>query len=140
MTVTEEFAKLLAQLQLGVYDDVGTTGDVFLGRLPPQPDAATAVARYGAGESDSRLPYDTINLQFRIRGASTDYRAAEARAQAVYDALHGLASRTLPGGTWLALCVGLQGGPIDIGLDDHDRPEWTVNMRVELERHTANRP
>lgn len=140
MTVTEEFALLLDQLDIGIYDNAGITGDIFLSRLPPQPDAAIAVARYGAGESDSKLPYDTVNLQFRVRGSNTDVRAGEARAQAIYDALQGMSSRTLPGGTWLALCVGVQGGPVDIGPDQHDRSEWTVNMRVELERRTTNRP
>ncbi|GAB3437487.1 minor capsid protein [Actinophytocola sediminis] len=139
MTVTEEFARLLAELGLGTYDDAGTTGDIFLKRLPPEPAAALAVSRYGAGESDAGLPYDTVNVQVRIRGTNTDARDAESRAQAVYDALHGLGSRDLPGGTWLVLCVGLQGGPIDMGADELGHGEYSVNVRAELERVTANR-
>jgi hypothetical protein len=139
VTITEEFARLLAELGLGTYDDAGTTGSIFLKRLPPAPDAALAVSRYGAGASDAGLPYDTVNLQVRVRGSNTDVRNAENRAQAVYDAVHGLGSRDLPGGTWLVLCAGLQGGPIDMGADELDRAEYAVNFRAEVERVTAHR-
>lgn len=135
MTPTEEFARLLDQLQLGTYDDTGVTGDVFLRRLPPEPGSAVAVTRYGSDESDSKQPYDEIRVQFRVRGPD-----AEDRAQAIYDALHGLERRDLPGGTHLMLCVGVQGGPIDIGADKLERDQYTVNMRAELHRPTANRP
>lgn len=140
MTLTEEFARLLHQLGLGVYDDTGVTGDIYLDRLPPEPDAGFAVVRYGAGEADSKLPYEEINLQVRVRGPAGDARVAERRAQAVYDALHGLSNRELPGGTQLMLAVGNQGGPIRLGPDQHDRPEYTVNLRAELHRPTTNRP
>ncbi len=139
MTITEEIARLLAELGLGTYDDASTTGNIFLKRLPPEPASALAVSRYGAGEADAGLPYDTVNVQVRVRGSNTDFRDAENRAQAVYDALHGLGSRELPGGTWLVLCVGLQGGPIDMGADQLGRAEYAVNFRAEFERVTANR-
>ncbi|MDT5016712.1 MAG: hypothetical protein QOD39_2872, partial [Mycobacterium sp.] len=75
------------------------------------------------------------------RGTAGDYRTGEQTAQAIYDQLHGLENRYLtPGGTWLVLMVGAQGGPIPLGFDEHNRPEWTVNMRAELARATANRP
>lgn len=139
-TVAEEFARQLATAGLGTYDDTGTTGSIFLRRLPPTPDAAIAVARYAAAESDSKLPYDTVNIQVRVRGAHTDARTVETTAQNVYDQLHGLANRALPGGTWLMLCVGVQGGPIDIGDDELGRPEYTCNFRAELHRPTTHRP
>lgn len=139
MTPTEEFAQLLHVLALGVYAPAGTNGTVFLRRLPDRPDLAIAVARYPGGEADSRLGYDTLKIQFRIRGPHTDVRVGEALAQRVYDELHGLPSRYLPGGTWMVDCIGEQSGPIDIGTDPLNRPEWTVNMRSELKRPTAHR-
>lgn len=140
MTLASEWAQLLHVLQLGVYTPSATGGNVFVGKLPDSPDLAIAVARYPGGESDSKLGEDSVQLQFRIRGPHTDYSAGEAKAQQVYDQLHGLANRTLPHGTWLSLCVGLQSGPIDIGTDKTHRPEWTVNMRAEVERTTQHRP
>lgn len=137
MTLLEEFATLLQLLGLGTYADTGST--IFLKKLPTSPDTAIAVARYGAGEADAKLGYDPVSLQFRVRGPNTDYRIAEASAQAVYDALHGLHDRMLPGGTWLVLMVGVQGGPVDLGEDEHGRPEYVVNVRTEVARATANR-
>ncbi|MEO6081929.1 MAG: minor capsid protein [Umezawaea sp.] len=139
MTPAEEFAQLLQVLGLGTYAPTGTTGTIFLRKLPDKPDVALAVARYPGGESDARLGYDDIRFQVRVRGSSTDVRTGEALAQRVYDELHGLPSRYLPGGTWMVDCVGLQSGPIDIGDDPHHRPEWTVNFRSELKRPTVNR-
>lgn len=138
MTLLEEFASLAQLLGLGTYSPT-TGGSIFLTELPDTPDTAIAVARYGAGESDAKLGYDTINTQWRVRGPNTDYRTAEATAQQVYDLLHGLHDRALPGGTWLVLMVGNQGGPIYLGKDEHRRPEYTVNLRAELARSTPNR-
>lgn len=136
MTLLEEFAALLAQRGLGTYEDDG--GTIFLAALPAAPDVAIALARYPGGESDSRLPYDEVNLQIRCRGDG-DPRTAEGAAQAVYDELHGLGMITLPGGTWLQLAVGVQGGPIYIGRDQNGRHEFTVNLRAEVRRPTPHR-
>lgn len=138
MTLLEEFATLAALLGLGTYSPTPPS-TIFLKKLPDGPDSAIAIARYGGGESDAKLGYDEIRLQVRVRGPNTDYRIAETLAQAVYDQLHGLHDRTLPGGTWLTLMVGVQGGPVDLGEDEHGRPEYTVNFRAEVARATANR-
>lgn len=138
MTLLEEFASLASVLKLGTYSS-GTDSTIFLKRLPDTPDTAIAVARYGAGEADAALGYDTVSLQYRVRGPATDYRVAETTAQQVYDQLHGLHDRTLPGGTWLVLMVGVQGGPVDLGEDEHGRPEYVINLRAEVARSTPNR-
>lgn len=138
MTLLEEFATLAQQLGLGIYS-AAPTSTIFLRRLPDQPDSAIAVARYGGGEADAKLGYDTVSLQFRVRGPNTDYRTAETLAQNVYDQMHGLHDRTLPGGTWLVLMVGVQGGPVDLGEDEHGRPEYVINVRAEVARSTPNR-
>jgi hypothetical protein len=138
VTITEELAALLAELGLGDYRADGSAGgDVFLAALPQSPDEAVAVARYPAGESDSRLGYDEVNAQYRCRAPNTS--VAEDRAQNIYDALHGLGNRVLPGGTVLQLAVGIQSGPIYIGRDSNGRHEWTVNVRMELRRPTVHR-
>lgn len=139
MTLLEEVARLLDQLGLGTYAEDGS-GDICLVTLPDEPDEALAVARYAGGESDSKLGHDSVNIQVRVRGLRNDATAGEARAQAVYDALHGLSSRTLPGGTWCSLVVCTQGGPVYLSRDQNGRHEWAVNARFELTaRQTANR-
>ncbi|MGH3323261.1 MAG: minor capsid protein [Streptomyces sp.] len=140
MTILEEFAALLELRALGTFKEDGSAGGtIFLAALPTTPDDAIAVARYGGPESDSRLPYDELALQIRVRGKANDARTAETKAQAVYDGLHGLGMLTLPGGTWLQLAIAAQGGPIYIGRDDNGRHEYTVNVRAEVSRPTTHR-
>lgn len=139
MTLLEEFAQLLADRGLGVFHADGSAGGtIFLAALPTAPDRCKAIATYGGAESSVLLDYDEPRVQIRCRGTK-DPRTAEADAQAVYDALHGLGYFTLPGGTWLQLAVGIQAGPVYIGRDENGRHEYVVNIRAEVSRPSANR-
>lgn len=135
----EEFARLLGALGIGVYEPTTPNGNVFLGELPDAPDLAVAIATYPGGEADARLGYDELRVQFRVRGAHGDYRTGRALAQRIYDELHGMPSRYLPGGTWMVDLVGLQSGPIDVGKDVKHRPQWTVNFRSEVRNQSVHR-
>lgn len=139
MSLTGDFARLLADLGLGTYTPGAAGGSIYLSTLPQTPDACMAVARYPGAEADARLPYDEVNVQVRVRGTPTDAEVVEDRAQAVYDALHGLSGRPLAGGTVVQDVIGTQSGPIFIGRDTNGRPEWTVNFRAEIRRPTPNR-
>lgn len=138
-TITEEFAQLLHNLGIGVYDPTGPTGDIFLTSAPDTPNSAIAIARYGGQEADSLLGWDSPSVQVRIRGDNVDPRIAENRAQQVYDALQGLASRHLPFGTWLLLCVGTNSGPAYMGRDLKGRYEFVCNFRIEIRNASAQR-
>jgi hypothetical protein len=139
VTILEEVARLFEELDLGVYRPGGAGGDIFLVAMPDSPDAAVVLSRAAGAESDARLGYDEPVVQIRVRGAAGDAVGPEARAQAIYDAVHGLSGRELPGGTWLVLSVGTQGGPVYAARDANRRDEWTVNVRMELRRPTAHR-
>jgi hypothetical protein len=139
MTLLEEVARLLDELGLGSYDPDGRQGDVFLAVLPPSPDLALALSRQPGRESDARLAYDEPVVRVRVRGNPKNAVIAEARAQAVYDGLHGMGDRALPGGTWLVLSVGTAAGPVFAGRDTGERDEWVVDLRMELHRPTAHR-
>lgn len=139
MTFLEEFAQLLEHLGLGTYAPESVGGTIYLATLPTAPDECMAIARYGGGESDSRLAYDEPSIQVRVRGTAADARTSEQQAQDVYDAVHGLGMRELVGSTWLQLIVGTQGGPIYIGRDGNGRHEYTVNFRAEISRTSTNR-
>lgn len=142
MTLLEEIAELLEELELGTYDPDGGGGDIFLAAMPDGadgPDSAIALNRQPGAESDALFSYDEPVVQLRVRSSAGDPAAGEARAEAVYSALHGLGSRRLAGGSWLVLSVGTQGGPIYGGRDASGRDEWIVNLRMEVHRTTANR-
>ncbi|MFB7617827.1 minor capsid protein [Kitasatospora sp. NPDC056181] len=131
-------ARLLDQNGLVQYEPTGAGGDLFLEAMPPSPDVCTVLTLYGGPEPDARLPYDEVRLQVRARGTQ-DPRVSRARAQAVYDLLHGARRLTLPDGTYLVLAVALQ--PVtSLGLDEQRRHEHVVNLRLDVEAPTINRP
>ncbi|MGS2641680.1 minor capsid protein [Streptosporangium sp. G12] len=134
MTLLEELALLAAELGLGTYP-----GSIFRTKMPTSPDSCLVVARYGGPESSLADDYDEPSIQWRIRGPAADVSVAEELAERVYDRVHGLGTLDLPGGTWLQLMVGIQSGPIFIGLDQNNRPEFTVNVRCEVSRTSTNR-
>ncbi|HWO65366.1 MAG TPA: minor capsid protein [Umezawaea sp.] len=140
MTLLEELALLLQELGLGTYKPDDVDGTIYFPVLPDGPDACLAIARYGGTESSSRDPFDEPRIQVRCRGTAADSRPPEAAAQAVFDALHGLGMRTLPGGSELQLAVGIGSGPEYMGRDENRRHEYVVNFRVEVQRPTLVRP
>lgn len=137
--ITESVALYLHNTGLGVYNPTGAGGTIYLDELPHEPAAALAIAQYGGDEASASLPYDTVSIQVRVRAGNGDRRTAALLAQSMYDQLHGLGGVELPGGLWLCLCVGAQGGPIYLGRDQNERPEWTINFRAEFHRPTPHR-
>jgi minor capsid protein len=140
VTFEEEFAQLMEDLGLGTYQDDGSSGGtIFSPLLPSTPDRCVAIATYGGPESAATDDYDEPSVQLRFRGPAGDARLVKADAQNAYDKLHALGSRELAGGTWLQDCIGNQSGPIFIGVDGNNRPEYTVNLRCEISRPSPNR-
>lgn len=139
MTLLEELAQLLNDRGHGTYNPDTVGGDVGLARMAPDPDEYIGVYLYAGPEADALHGYDEPRWQVRVRGPE-DPRVSLARAQAIYDDLHGLPSDTvLPGGTPLETCIGQQSGPIYIGRDRNNRPEWTINFRLEVRNPTPHR-
>lgn len=135
MTLLEEVAMLLTELGLGQYTPDGTGGTVYLLALPSTPDVCMSVTPYNSGaDGDAGLPYDKPRYQIRCRGTKADRTSGYTLGKAVYDALHGLGSRTLPGGTWMLQCLAVAGGgPGYIGVDDQGRAEFVINVELEVE-------
>lgn len=128
----------LAAAGLLTYDPEGINGDAFSDLMPAAPDDAVCLTLYGGAPVDSKLPYDTPNVQVRTR-AQADPRIARARAQAIYAELNGLGPVTLPDGTYLLLAVANQ-TPSSLGQDDTGRPEYVVNFSLEVHAPSVHRP
>jgi hypothetical protein len=140
-TVTEELALLIQRYGHGTYpiDPTDTGGSIFLHAAPDGPDEVITVSRPAGADSESLQGYDTVSFQVRVRGPRHDSGAAEELAQAIYDDLHGLRSMPLPGGTWLVHLLAMGAGPGYMGVDTHQRTEFSLNFRAELRRITRNR-
>ncbi|MFA9432890.1 MULTISPECIES: minor capsid protein [unclassified Egicoccus] len=129
MNVPTAIARLLDTLGLVTYDGPGN--DVFIDAMPTTPDVAVVITGYGGPEADVAGGWDHPRIQIRVRGTA-DPRISRSRLQAIYDALHGLSGITLPDGTWLADCHGLQSSPQSLGRDSNGRHEHAINFELDV--------
>ena len=88
------------------------------GRSPDLPAAS------GVGEAAAR----DLGVQVRVLGPKWDGDAAMAKAQEVFDALHGLLSTVL--GLQLYLRVRALAEPTFIGFDETGRPDIVASYRL----------
>lgn len=133
-------ARWLAGQQLVTYDPDGTGDtDVFFDLMPDSPDTAVALTVYGGAPIDSKLPYDSPNVQVRTRSTAADRSTARARAWALYRALHGLGPIDLADGTRLLSCIAQQ-SPASLGQDETGRLEYVVNLALETYAPSDHRP
>ncbi len=109
--------------------------DLFIGRLPEQPDSATRVAdtagippqaHMGSGASPISRP--------RVQIMTRDYSWATGRAtiQTIHDLLDAVSDEVMSGTRYLRL-ASLQ-DPFYMGPDDFDRERFVVNVDVWKER------
>jgi len=143
--IARALAKYLDAAGLVTYDATGTTGNVFLERLPDAPDEALMVLSTGGNPLGPAATYgwDEPTVQLMVRGAPDDPETPAAAAQALYDALQGLRYVTLdPGGedeVRLCVCSSLQTGPFNLGRDERDRYRFTLNFALHVRRATEHR-
>ena len=136
--VTDAAAQhLAATLSAATYDATAATGNVFVDWFPAQPDTVFMFRDTGGEEASVRLGYDEPSFQVIVRahGANT----AKALALQTWDVFHGLRGVSLPDGTLVVLCRGVQSSPILLGEDDENRTEYSLNFALEVRNATAPR-
>jgi hypothetical protein len=142
--IAEAFAALIAD-GVGVlsYDPDGAGGNVFVGRMPPEPDVAVYVTAGGGAPPDPLWPHDTPDVQAIVRGAADDPYGTAALAAAVFDALHGrtLVDVDTNDATVRIVSVLATTSPAPMGQDEQRRHETSLNFRAEVAAEpTPNRP
>lgn len=113
-------------------------GNVFVEGSPNEPANLVTVYASGGGEADSRLAYDSPDVQIITRSAETARWALDIW-QAIYSRLHGLRNVTLPDGTYLVYALVEQSSPTHIGTDDRGRYMFSMNLRTEIRNFTQER-
>lgn len=137
--ILDGLARHLHGLGIVTYTPTGVLSGVWplaIETMPQDPDQVVVLTGYGGPGADSKLGYDTPRVQARVRGGS-DPRTSRAKCKDIYDALHGL-DTTLPDGTLLILCLGLQSSPQSMGTDANNRHEHVINFECEI-RNTVSR-
>jgi len=134
----EGIARYLHDKGIVTFDPNGISGDIFMETMPQQPRDAVALMSTGGDEPLVRHPFDTRKFQVLVRGGA-DPRPPLARAEAIYDALQGLAGVTLPDGTYVVAIGAVQAGPIRLGPDENGRHMFSLNFWARVHAPTEHR-
>ena len=131
MLLPEVAAYLIAQ---GIGTALDT--DVFLGKIPADPDVVVVLSEYTGMADEPDLGTGNIRLEFpRIqvlcRGAKDDYATPRQTAQTAKQKLMKVLNQTLSGVRYLAINV--ESGPFFLRRDQNDRIEIVANYQVTKE-------
>lgn len=138
MSIVDQIAQYIHNQGVGIFDPAGVGGNIFIGKLPQDPDEAIVLTQTGGVLNDIKHSYDTISVQVRVRGTQ-DPRTGLVIAESAYNYLHGFGSSTfVGGGTWVVSCTAL-GPPGSIGVDENGRYEYTINLHIEVWLKTIHR-
>lgn len=132
-------ARYLDAEDIGSYEPASADGSIFIQKLPQTPDEAIAIFSSGGFEASGKWGYDAPTVNIQVRGEPHDPIGALAKAREVYGALQGLHAVTLPDGTRVINCRGIQSGPVSLGQDDEDRFRFSLNFQLEVRNVTQNR-
>lgn len=143
--IAAAIAKHLAATVTGLsYTPTTTGGNVFLAHMPSTPDVAVAVMPTGGGREASRLPHDSPTVQVIVRGTIRAYRASHELAVTILGELACLDNVTLDDGgpdeVWLVGATPAQSAPVPMGADSNDRPEWSLNLELQVHHPSTHRP
>jgi hypothetical protein len=103
----------------------------------PFPIEAVVVQEYGGPQPNGFLDtrgqtYHKVDVQVRMRGPIGSYLRIKERADAVWAALNRVSTGSISTGSRAYVRIEpLQSGPLFIGEDDQECPEFTVNVRLE---------
>lgn len=126
---------LAARLQS---DGVATLAtDLFLGMMPNSPDECLALYEY-AGESplevliDNTATLERPSVQVMSRAGRNDYPTARALIVSARDSLTAIVNETISGSTFLR--VHALSSINALGVDENERPRFTLSVQVVVER------
>lgn len=103
-----------------------TVSNVYRGNYPSTPDQVVTLYNTGGyARSLSGTELEEPTFQVRVRAAT--YDAGITLCETVKDLLHGHSTTKL-------LMIEQQGDILDLGRDENDRPEWSMNFRCYYRR------
>lgn len=119
-------------------DGVGTVGtSIFIGLMPSGPDACVALFEY-AGEAPMEVfgsggaSVDLVSVQVMARAGRNDYPTAYSLMESVRDSLTAVTDETIE--TVRFLRVRELSGINAIGVEENDRPRFTLSLQAVVER------
>lgn len=107
-----------------------SSGNIFDGRLPAEPDAAIALYVTGGPGTDPYRQFLTWTMQVMTRGAVEDARGPRRLAFDVYNALHEYGTK--PMGQLSMVNIKAVAAPSAIGPDQNRRFRYSTNYQLEI--------
>lgn len=144
MLATAVARHLATEIDALTFDTTGVTGNVFVARMPAQPDVAVMVMPLPGAGQPSLDPSSEPSIQTLIRGPEHDPRPGLILAEAIYNELQCLDLTVLdPGGAdevLVSACTCRTSGPAAMGPDANDRHEWSLTWDLTVDHPTTQRP
>jgi len=122
------FAQLLDAAGVGTWDPDGSTGNIYLGELPPDACPGIGIQTYRAGTDDPANPTTQLRIQFWLRAATVG--EIDDLDSALYDHVHGLQNLAM-GAAMLTDCASYSSIPM--GLDGNGNRERACNYTLQLD-------
>lgn len=134
-----EIAQYLDDRGLGIFDERGVTGTIFLERLPEgnaTAEVVTAIVNTGGYAPNPRLHLDRPSVQILVRGGAVPTNAW-LRALAIYNCLQSFnTDRFTPVGTWIVDCQAVA-QPGNSYRDDSGRVVYPLNFILQTVNHDS---
>jgi hypothetical protein len=114
---------------------LSTVSNVYLGSMPSTPDNVVAI--YNSGGYTRDLSGTMVEEPtFMIKVRNTSYATGEALCNTIKDLLHGQNAKVIGSGTTARtfLLIEQQGDINDLGRDENNRTEWSLNFRAYYRR------
>jgi hypothetical protein len=126
---------LADQLQSASVATAGT--DLFIGLMPDKPDVCVALYEYSGAQPlevmvDNAATLERPSIQVMTRAGRNDYPTARALVESVRDVLTGITNQSISGERFLR--VNQISSINALGVDDNDRPRFTLSLQAVLER------
>lgn len=134
-----EIAKYLHNQKIGVFDEKGVKGNIFINIVPASPDKIISLFSTGGPAGDVKHGYDRPTVQIWLRGDKNPLTAFN-KAQEIYNALQGFSGeRFIDNGSYIVDCRGVQSAPIHMGTDANGRHEYSINFILETKNEFRRR-
>lgn len=127
MTSCSSDIKTLLEADSSLALEFGT--DLFIGELPETPNQCCTIVDTGGYETKIG-PYYSPTVQMLFRGDVGEYEETYSLAQAVTILLHEY-SGTPSGSTFYYTGIWSLGDPFFIGVDENERPLFSINFRIQ---------
>ena len=114
-----------------------TASNLFIGLMPDQPDLCVAIYEY-SGQSplevmtSNAATLERPSVQVLVRSSRNDYPGGRTLISSVRDTLTAITDQTISGERFLR--VNQISSINALGLDDNDRPRFSLSLQVVMER------